>query len=134
MNANFYFIVYFSMKLFNPLSRTFETCSCVIQIAQHFSTSSPDSIAGGTPNCKNLLPHGLSLDSKIRWTHDILLIVYRSTYKRCQILQSNFSKMPRSGSDHRLKSVTRKMYDLSSRQFRNNSPDAELICLHFSCG
>ena len=63
MNVNVYYIVYFSVKLFYPHFRSFETYSCIILYCAAFYLStfshdavrilaSPESIAGGAPNCK----------------------------------------------------------------------------------
>ena len=65
MNVNCYNIVYFSMKSFHPHFRSFETYrySCIISYCAAFYLStvshgavgilaSPESIAGGAPNCK----------------------------------------------------------------------------------
>ena len=63
MNVNCYYIVYFSVKSFYPHFRSFETYSCIILYCAAFYLltfshdavqilASPESIAGGAPNCK----------------------------------------------------------------------------------
>ena len=63
MNVNCYYIVYFTVKLFYPHFRSFETYSCIISYCAAFYLStfyhdavrilaSPESIAGGALNCK----------------------------------------------------------------------------------
>ena len=63
MNVNCYYIVHFRMKSFYSHFRSFETYSCIISYCAAFYLStfshdavhilaSPESIAGGAPNCK----------------------------------------------------------------------------------
>ena len=63
MNVNCYYIVYFSVKSFYPHFRSFETYSCIISYCAAFHLlkfshdavcilASPESIAGGAPDCK----------------------------------------------------------------------------------
>ena len=63
MNVNCYYIVYFSVKSFYPYFRSFEPYLCIISYCAAFYLStlshdavrilaSPESIAGGAPNCK----------------------------------------------------------------------------------
>ena len=74
MNVNCYYIVYFSVKSFYPHFRSFEIVSyCAAFYLSTFShdaariLASPESIAGGAPNCKTgELEHG-DLNAKVHF-------------------------------------------------------------------